>query len=126
MDTETGGQDSAITSNNEESNTAKDVSMVDVSKANGEGFAPTNNEAGEEAQVQAQAQAQAQAQQQYYPPPPPPPQQQQRGGLLPSQQPLPQELAVMQQLEQLSLSSAALGYNSNPSTPTVQQRNLYM
>ncbi|CAL1205562.1 unnamed protein product [Candida parapsilosis] len=62
MDTETGGQDSAITSNNEESNTAKDVSMVDVSKANGEGFAPTNNEAGEEAQVQAQAQAQAQAQ----------------------------------------------------------------
>ena len=77
-------------------------------------------------QAMAQAQAQAQAQQQYYPPPPPPPQQRQRGGLLPSQQPLPQELAVMQQLEQLSLSSAALGYNSNPSTPTVQQRNLYM
>lgn len=42
----------------------------------------------------------------------------------PQQQYLPQELAVMQQLEQLSLSSAALGYNSNPGTPTLQ-RNLF-
>lgn len=31
--------------------------------------------------------------------------------------------AVMQQLEQLSLSSAALGYNSNPGTPGVTQQN---
>lgn len=38
-----------------------------------------------------------------------------------------QDLAVMQQLEQLSLSSAALGYNSNPGTPAVasSQRNLF-
>ncbi|KAI5956288.1 hypothetical protein KGF54_000763 [Candida jiufengensis] len=44
----------------------------------------------------------------------------------PQQQPLsPQDLAVMQQLEQLSLSSAALGYNSNPGTPTIQ-RNSYL
>lgn len=42
----------------------------------------------------------------------------------PQQQYLPQDLAVMQQLEQLSLSSAALGYNSNPGTPTLQ-RNLF-
>lgn len=36
-----------------------------------------------------------------------------------------QDSAVMQQLEQLSLSSAALGYNSNPGTPTLasNQRN---
>ncbi|KAI5958491.1 uncharacterized protein KGF55_005751 [Candida pseudojiufengensis] len=48
--------------------------------------------------------------------PPPPPQQQSMS---------PQDLAVMQQLEQLSLSSAALGYNSNPSTPSIQ-RNSYL
>ena len=37
------------------------------------------------------------------------------------------DMAVMQQLEQLSLSSAALGYNSNPGTPGVStgQRNLF-
>lgn len=37
------------------------------------------------------------------------------------------DMAVMQQLEQLSLSSAALGYNSNPGTPGVNtgQRNLF-
>ena len=34
-----------------------------------------------------------------------------------------QDAAVMQQLEQLSLSSAALGYNSNPGTPGVMQLN---
>lgn len=42
-----------------------------------------------------------------------------------TQQMLPRDLAVMQQLEQLSLSSAALGYTSNPGTPTMQ-RNLYI
>ncbi|KAG5417803.1 hypothetical protein I9W82_005439 [Candida metapsilosis] len=82
----------------------------------------------QQAMAHAQQQQQ-QAQQQYYqqaqipmgPPGSRPPQQQ------PQQpQPSPQELAVMQQLEQLSLSSAALGYNSNPGTPTVQQRNSYM
>ncbi|KAL6451652.1 JSN1 Protein JSN1 [Candida maltosa Xu316] len=41
----------------------------------------------------------------------------------PQQQLSPQELAVMQQLEQLSLSSAALGYNSNPGTPTLQRNS---
>ncbi|KAK6456998.1 uncharacterized protein RJT20DRAFT_144943 [Scheffersomyces xylosifermentans] len=35
------------------------------------------------------------------------------------QQQQQQDIAVMQQLEQLSLSSAALGYNSNPGTPGV-------
>ncbi|ODV78676.1 ARM repeat-containing protein, partial [Suhomyces tanzawaensis NRRL Y-17324] len=57
-------------------------------------------------QVQPQSQPQSQAQQLY---------QQQ------------QDIAVMQQLEQLSLSSAALGYNSNPGTPgvTSSQRNLF-
>lgn len=37
------------------------------------------------------------------------------------------DMAVMQQLEQLSLSSAALGYTSNPGTPGVStgQRNLF-
>lgn len=42
------------------------------------------------------------------------------------QQPSSQhELAVMQQLEQLSLSSAALGYNSNPGTPNANVRSLF-
>lgn len=49
----------------------------------------------------------------------------------PSQQQLfqqQQDIAVMQQLEQLSLSSAALGYNSNPGTPGVSssQRKLFL
>ncbi|KAG7663056.1 uncharacterized protein J8A68_003438 [[Candida] subhashii] len=41
------------------------------------------------------------------------------------QQQAQQDMMVMQQLEQLSLSSAALGYNSNPGTPTIQ-RESYM
>ncbi|CAN3480533.1 hypothetical protein DICA0_E24806 [Diutina catenulata] len=36
-------------------------------------------------------------------------------------QPSQQDMAVMKQLEQLSLSSAAMGYNSNPGTPTVNK-----
>ncbi|CAK9441446.1 uncharacterized protein LODBEIA_P53140 [Lodderomyces beijingensis] len=54
----------------------------------------------------------------YYPP------QADRGYISP-QQMSSQDLAVMQQLEQLSMSSAALGYNSNPGTPTMQ-RNSYI
>ena len=44
------------------------------------------------------------------------------------QQQSQQDQAVMQQLEQLSLSSAALGYNSNPDTPTIasSQRPLFL
>lgn len=38
----------------------------------------------------------------------------------------PQDFMVMQQLEQLSLSSAAMGYNSNPGTPGDMKKNLYM
>lgn len=41
------------------------------------------------------------------------------------QPPSQHELAVMQQLEQLSLSSAALGYNSNPGTPNANGRSLF-
>lgn len=39
-----------------------------------------------------------------------------------------QDQAVMQQLEQLSLSSAAMGYNSNPDTPNIKssQRTLFL
>ncbi|WEJ93790.1 hypothetical protein PSN45_001265 [Yamadazyma tenuis] len=53
---------------------------------------------------------------------PPQPQSQQ------SQQQQQQDVAMMQQLEQLSLSSAALGYNSNPGTPgdtRAQQQNSF-
>ena len=44
------------------------------------------------------------------------------------QQQQQQDQDVMQQLEQLSLSSAALGYNSNPGTPSVSssQRNQFI
>ncbi|SGZ55695.1 CIC11C00000001618 [Sungouiella intermedia] len=44
-----------------------------------------------------------------------------------SQQRFQQEMTVMQQLEQLSLSSAALGYTSNPGTPNSgpNQRGLF-
>lgn len=42
------------------------------------------------------------------------------------QQYFQQDMTVMQQLEQLSLSSAALGYTSNPGTPNpTSQRNLF-
>ncbi|CCE79971.1 Piso0_003064 [Millerozyma farinosa CBS 7064] len=52
-------------------------------------------------------------------PPPPPPIQQQGYSNQYDSYGQPQDMAVIQQLEQLSLSSAALGYNSNPGTPGV-------